>query len=1337
MGLRCSEIYFKGTDHQCCNLEILQIEEIPIDCNCTFLEAFYRYSKEFTENFQENFENTIYKLFPDRKFKEELVKTFVKMNNFLIIFKEDKKRNNKITEEGSVIKYKFGQSKFKNIYMQFFAPDLQELWVNSPNFFNNFTKIKRLINVLNNSEQFKEAYDILLSIYSIFVFLKGKPYALKGKILASYKEEENLARFILESFMENLKTCFISIEQIKCIFHINVLYLDIFQTFLTYFDENNVKKSKEFLFNLLEIGLRKFSKQCNFDFEEGIKKNEYFFIYLNNHRFICAIFVQIFSLDNNWENLILEIKDFLGFSFLKVLQKYFYFVLKMQVIFEKIEKEFKIKHKEDISNPNLIYDYLTNPKKILIEDFYKGSFFYLWDYDICSLQFSLLFLDLNQIFESIREFMNENKFLCLLFEILCLICVNESCLFNIFKGEEIKLNWMRNSIEFLISTAFITENCYDFNTVKSKLNKGIVNNKEIKLEKFICNVAKLDEKKKMFNKFSDKNCEFEPYIWFKSPKLFSEFYDFVKNKIEKNSPSSSSTSFFYDFVIGNRKKMGFYSFLEKILSKCDFIFSEILFIFERKSLNVELVKHSIKLCSIFFKIPLEEPESFSNIVYAFRENNLINAWDFYKSQKEFNDYINSFIYLEKMISELNKRKMFLKNHLINKEEKNTDIQESETIKKETACLLEEQKKKKILIDEKILKKKAKIQGEFLQMQKKFLVNNIDIIPIEDKKNEKIDSMICLCCHISDGELNIKNVLGVAAYICPDSLSNFYYGNIKKKSLLLEGEENNSLLQNNNFDFIITSCSHILHSQCQFLNSKLYGIQSQTEKLCPFCKSISNVLVPIIEPFLVINNIGNNSFIYKEEKNIYNIEEMIFNIKDLIIKENYEIDYCHKFFNKEKFHIEDIDQVMKGLFNSFLFVVEQAKMDENMVLRVINDVLIYLAESIFTNGLNEFFQRNFYIMRNLFLVFRIKFWTFNNCSLKEFILNYKMKFLNDFLEFINLDIIGKSQSFILGIENLYCNLLLKICVIFLDNENILWEYLNFINRIFFNKLIYFYSFSFNEEEKEEENYFENLSEKWEKDEVFRLKLFGFLKPYLELSAGIFITFFNLINMKEEILSCKNNYEEMDLFFMKFGNHFKIHSQFQNFFRNKSKLSNKKALNLQGQKLLEDIKKNPCLKFEIIYLGENFKEMSDLYFYQKCEKCQNFPKNESSNLFLCLICGIVICSKNCLQKKNNGEILGNLNKHVNEFHSQKTVFLNIIDGQILFIDNANILIYKNLFYNNFGQKFNFNKADDWENYFIDKNIIQDINEFIRKRKIPHEIHYKFDENPDFVMQNCFEF
>ncbi len=112
------------------------------ECQCSILELIFRNNEFIHPKFTNKIEQSFYNLFPNLEFKKFLTKVFPKMYKFIITMKEQKKKipekkneNGDVIEEAKeIVQKSLFKSELRPIYTQFFAKDLQRIWIFDENF---------------------------------------------------------------------------------------------------------------------------------------------------------------------------------------------------------------------------------------------------------------------------------------------------------------------------------------------------------------------------------------------------------------------------------------------------------------------------------------------------------------------------------------------------------------------------------------------------------------------------------------------------------------------------------------------------------------------------------------------------------------------------------------------------------------------------------------------------------------------------------------------------------------------------------------------------------------------------------------------------------------------------------------------------------------------------------------------------------------------------------------------------------------------------------------------------------------------------------------------------
>ena len=99
-------------------------------------------------------------------------------------------------------------------------------------------------------------------------------------------------------------------------------------------------------------------------------------------------------------------------------------------------------------------------------------------------------------------------------------------------------------------------------------------------------------------------------------------------------------------------------------------------------------------------------------------------------------------------------------------------------------------------------------------------------------------------------------------------------------------------------------------------------------------------------------------------------------------------------------LQNIDEV----FNSLLFANLKEGINENYILILAENALIYFSESLFNDGLTVFMKTKHLLCRNFYLNYKMFFWYFDTNSKYEFMDDFKFSLggsMKKLLDFTNL------------------------------------------------------------------------------------------------------------------------------------------------------------------------------------------------------------------------------------------------------------------------------------------------------------------------------------------------
>ena len=566
------------------------------------------------------------------------------------------------------------------------------------------------------------------------------------------------------------------------------------------------------------------------------------------------------------------------------------------------------------------------------------------------------------------------------------------------------------------------------------------------------------------------------------------------------------------------------------------------------------------------------------------------------------------------------------------------------------------------------------------------------------------------------------MFGMSAYVTLDALHNFYYHEWDHSPLV--NPDNYRYFSQNRH--LILSCNHQAHKKC--LSSYLANRSNNTEHSllinsyykC-FCKFSCNLSIPIIIQYVQP----------KINKNLNLTDEKFFeidNIKKKIISLYFDQnDYC-KAFEDAVDHL-----IVKGALDEFInkLMISVLNFNEDTheyyIFDILLESLIFFSEESFCEGIEYFIKKRFLLTKNLFLILQYVFWTNNDSiTFQGYLAKYKENLMKDINKLIVFD--KNDVTFLRNLDIFFSRIIWKTAILFLFDEDDKKSLIFSISKLFINKLIVLFSFKFLTETNELKT-MKNLLDSLENYD-FRIKVLSFLMPYFHLISGLLFIIFNYQQQSiEHDFNDSSEINQQLLYYSSFfGNLFNldltiIHKYGQTWIDSLNFLpeTSKQIISL-------DVFKNPCLKFSLPSIDINFLTFYSKYITRKCIICKGYPRNRGSDLYFCLICEEILCSGKCIVKseENNENKIGNLTKHAKHTHAGKTIYINLLDSKILWLDVPTISIDNYLFSDSLGQNMN-KKCLNWGDYYLNKGKFEKLRSLIVKRELTQEVYYQVLKNP----------
>ena len=785
---------------------------------------------------------------------------------------------------------------------------------------------------------------------------------------------------------------------------------------------------------------------------------------------------------------------------------------------------------------------------------------------------------------------------------------------------------IRNSLNFVLANLFLINPHFKFENLKK-----IINVKEKELDEIIQEIADFNEKSQNFELKEEFRNKFDIFSFYEGSMFYGEYIERVKTlcHINKN----------LDFFIGNwpiklvKEKSEL--FLKPL--KTSQLFDVIVHTFLNEE-NEDFLKDkgilriSIKLMSFIVEMCMENKDF---TMFLERKQEFFSRTQSLL-KKNLKEYEGSIILIQKRLEEMSKN------------EKKMEIEE-------IASLDENMKNINA-------KRKLKIMEEFDLKQKKFISKNksiehqINKTSKESMKNEKkIEN--CFSCFQS-----IEKDCDVLNYIC-------YISKHKNQSFFDKKDDFVS--------FYIFSCGHLIHKNCQENQRKFEKSNfnkfffSNSESVCTYCKSLSNILVPIIEHYCVRKNDINEFFLYKEDlekpkpieylidfmkkcENLEKFENFVkfrkfanFNKNQNLIEnfeefENFK-DEFHKFANFKKnleispdflFNNKKAETYFKDFYDELIIATcfdEESK--QNLcITRYFDEILMNLFENLYTKNLTNFIQFSSILSNNMFLLFSYYVRNLDSPSKSEFFHDFKEKLSID-LQFLSkmLKIDDFIEIYTSNFHLILIKSLVRISVLFVNHEEILIPLLQNIIKVFINQMFIISSMAFSEVQNCD---FEKILVFFKNFDL-KSKVMGFLSPYYFLIIGILLTFFKYDKFElyiEHFLNFDHDIENSQLF-KAFEEYLAPDPIYMKFLWENSNLNKKQEFQQKAEFSEKfNIFKQKFFKlnnYEIPWLSTitTYDDFVIKFMSQTCEICEFYPHIPKNDLYLCLFCSRVFCNGIC--------------------------------------------------------------------------------------------------------------
>ena len=495
-------------------------------------------------------------------------------------------------------------------------------------------------------------------------------------------------------------------------------------------------------------------------------------------------------------------------------------------------------------------------------------------------------------------------------------------------------------------------------------------------------------------------------------------------------------------------------------------------------------------------------------------------------------------------------------------------------------------------------KKKAIMEEFQKKRMKFLETTTQEVSGNIVDNKKDDLVCSFCLQNQSKEIEI-DILGVICYISQDNISSYLLNNKKIKG---EGE----------CKFYINSCQHLVHKVCHqtkfrekwFRLNKFFD--SDIEFICNYCKTISNLIVPIVEPICNSIDLMKLNSNINEKNNDFN-EFFLNDIKNLKINNEFVAFYdktYKKFF--EEFYNELI----------FANCYGEEMMDKPVVL-ILNEVLLGLFEKIYYKDLASFIANDLLLSRNLFYLNLYNFQT-NEFMLLNELMEELSECSNKLLNTLDYNIKNDFRNLKDLARDLIKTLIL-MRTLMSSKENYLIKMIKLLIKFFISQIMIICFFIYNIDNTEFN--FENLVNFFTNKEIIS-KTMTFMGPFYSIIIGFFISTFKTPtkyeNFYENLIKKDIEFENSELFkefefilspepeILK--HYIEQWKKFWVYKTNEEKTSLKEKFSL----ITDGVN-----TFSISKIN-NYDEFLVQFMSKKCEKCKFYPRNYSQKLFMCLIC-----------------------------------------------------------------------------------------------------------------------
>jgi len=903
--------------------------------------------------------------------------------------------------------------------------------------------------------------------------------------------------------------------------------------------------------------------------------------------------------------------------------------------------------------------------------------------------------------------------------------------------------FLKNKISFLLANIFHINPHFKYDELKK-----IVNINEDELEKYLFEIAGYNEKTKNYElneKFQDK---FDLFSLPECSIFFNEFSERLNSFTNHHKDLILLLGNYPELLLKERTELLFKPMMKKgfIDLVCEIFLNDKT---EKKIEKKGELRISLKLLACFLEMA-GLMNDFSIFIQI--EAKLMTR---VKSLLESNDN-----------KELEKPLVFVLEKL-----QKVNIKQEKMIEKEKS--VENLKKKQIEMKQKIL-------ADFSKKQKNFLEKNSETHNLhfqnESKEKQGKKEEESLLCNVCLQNTKDSDALSYICYINKDNIHALLRNSMNKtenKDNILdlignsmnksENKDNNQALIGNlmnkgenkyniqalfgkstrkkenkdnsqnligdsmkkseDVSFYLHNCGHLIHKKCQaqLLKFQNHNISNEiftlnSEFLCPYCKSFSNVLVPIVEDCYNLQD-NFNDLLEIKKKNAANLSELT---KDLDIffikceKEKIFKSFVLKEKNSEAFFKDFLDDLCIAT------CLEVDSKEEIASLKFLDEILINHFESIYVRNLTAYFMNSRQLGGSLITI--MLYYMSNNDNSKETQNKYKEKYLSDIK---NLHNILNMKYFIGSIDHqvhlLLIKVLLRTFVLLSMDNKFRRETLQTIIKTFINQMFIITILALSEDTKISINF--NKIQEFLYCPDLKSKVMGFLSPYYFLIIGILMTFYKP-NEKSQLLIEKFLNSDHDIensgLFKEFEALLAPDPIYLNFLCTNSNyelqsISNENLLNFKQNFLTSN-------RYEITWLHSinTYEDFVRMFISRTCEICGYYPRKPRSDLYLCLLCSKILCNGICQNDiMSQEEEKGNLTIHTCKSHEGNSVFINILKGYLLLFKMPKLIKLGSVFASKFGKEFN-EYVFDFNNYFLDKALMMKITDAFFNRKY-HQLFY----------------